>query len=215
MSEQVLELIRVRKSVKPTEEMGSVRGIVSELRVLATSLRPSAQNGNTRAQNELSIIETQLNATQKLLAEQTKACTALEKEVDQFIHVVNTRLEYYRQLQQVSDMVVPNDGPNDEVTLTRMLVGETKHEQKIATAKSKRRYLLHLRMEAANPQEQRICVICRDTFEVGALTVCGHQYCKECIGLWWSGESNPRRNYAHGRTDPEKHIVIVLSAKRS
>lgn len=62
--------------------------------------------------------------------------------------------------------------------------------KKIAVLKSKRRYLEHLRLEASNPQEQRICVICKETFEVGSLTVCGHQYCKECIGMWWSAHRN-------------------------
>ncbi|TVY36568.1 putative ATP-dependent helicase [Lachnellula subtilissima] len=137
-----------------------------------------------------SIIDTQLNATQKQLAEQTKANTALEKELDQFTNVMNTRLEYYKQLQQVSDMVAPLEEQNKEVLLNRLLKDEEKLARKIASAKSKRRYLVHLKMEAANPQEQRICVICRDSFEVGALTVCGHQYCKECIGLWWSAHRN-------------------------
>ena len=61
-----------------------------------------------------------------------------------------------------------------------MLDDEDKLSRKIATAKSKKTYLEHLKMEAANPEEQRICVICREIFEIGALTVCGHQYCKEC-----------------------------------
>jgi E3 ubiquitin-protein ligase SHPRH len=87
-----------------------------------------------------------------------------------------------------SDMVAPYDGPNTEKVLAKMLEEEEKLSRKIATAKSKRRYLDHLRTEATNQQEQRICVICRETFDVGALTVCGHQYCKECIRLWWSGK---------------------------
>ncbi|EHK99867.1 putative Uncharacterized ATP-dependent helicase [Glarea lozoyensis 74030] len=87
---------------------------------------------------------------------------------------------------QVSDMVAPYEGPNNDKTLGKWLKEEEKLVTKIAQAKSKRRYLLHLKMEAANPQEQRICVICREGFEIGALTVCGHQYCKECIQLWWS-----------------------------
>ncbi|TVY73430.1 putative ATP-dependent helicase [Lachnellula suecica] len=188
--QKTLELLAIRQQIKPTKEMGSVRGIISELRGLATSLRADAQNGNARAQNELSIIETQLHATQKQLADQLKASTALEKEIDQFISVMNTRLEYYKQLQQVSDMVAPYEGPNNETVLNRFLAEEAKLAQKLATAKSKRRYLVHLRADAANPHEQRICIICRDNFEVGALTVCGHQYCKECIGLWWSAHRN-------------------------
>jgi E3 ubiquitin-protein ligase SHPRH len=185
--EKTNELLRTRQQAKPTREMGSVRGTVSELRALATSLRPDTENGNIRAQNEYAIVDKQLKSIQKMLSEQTTTTTALEKEVELFTSVMNTRLEYYRQLQQVSDMVAPYEGPNNERVITKMLEEEEKLAKKIAVAKSKRRYLDHLRLEATNPQEQRICVICRETFEVGALTVCGHQYCKECIRLWWSG----------------------------
>jgi E3 ubiquitin-protein ligase SHPRH len=183
--EKTIELFSIRNAIKPTQDMGSVRGLISELRGLATSLRA---NGSSRAQNELSIVQAQLNAVQKLLGEQTKVSTALEKEIEEFTAVMNTRLEFYKNLQQVSDMVAPYEGPNNETILGRMLTEEDKLKQKIATTKSKHRYLLHLKMENSNPQEQRICVICRDSFEIGALTVCGHQYCKECIKLWWHGK---------------------------
>jgi E3 ubiquitin-protein ligase SHPRH len=188
--EKTIELLNIRQQLKPTKEMGSVRGIVAELRALATSLRPDAENGNIRAQNEFAIVEKQLGLTQKHLSEQTKATIALEKEVELFTSVMNTRLEYYRQLQQVSDTVAPYEGPNNDKVLAKLLEDEERLARKVATAKSKRRYLEHLRMEAEHPQEQRICVICRETFEVGALTVCGHQYCKECIRLWWHSHHN-------------------------
>jgi E3 ubiquitin-protein ligase SHPRH len=186
--EKALELLHIRQKLKPTKEAGSVRGIVAELRALISSLKPDADRGSARAQNELSIVEKQLGITQKQLSEQTKATTALEKEVELLTKVMNTRLEYYRQLQQVSDTVAPYEGPNNERVVAKMLEDEEKLSRKVASAKSKRRYLQHLQMEASNPQEQRICVICRESFEVGALTVCGHQYCKECIRLWWSGK---------------------------
>jgi E3 ubiquitin-protein ligase SHPRH len=171
--EKTLELLNTRAQLKPTKEMGSIRAIVAELRALATSLRPDAENGSIRAENELSIVEKQLMATQKHLSEQNKVTAALEKEIELFTNVMNARLEYYRQLQFISDMVAPYEGPNTERVLAKMLEDEEKLTRKIATAKSKRRYLDHLRLEANNQQEQRICVICRETFEIGALTVCG------------------------------------------
>jgi E3 ubiquitin-protein ligase SHPRH len=194
--EKTIELLNARLQIKPTKEMGSLRGIVSDLRGLVTSLKPDAEGGNLRAQNELAIVEKQLSATQKQLNEQIKATVALEKEIEFFRSAMNTRLEYYRQLQQVSDMVAPYEGPINEVVRARMLEDEAKLAKKVATAKSKRRYLDHLRLEASNPQEQRICVICRETFEIGALTVCGHQYCRDCIGLWWHSEFSILRSHS-------------------
>lgn len=183
--EKTLELLELREKLRVPRETGSIRGIVAEFRALATSLRPDSGIGSARVLQELSIVENQLNKTQKQLTLQTKATAALEKELELFTNVMNTRLEYYRQLQQVSDSVAPYEGPINDQVLKTLLDTEAKLSQKVATAKSKRRYLEHLRQEASNPQEQRICIICRETFEVGAITVCGHQYCKECIGEWW------------------------------
>jgi E3 ubiquitin-protein ligase SHPRH len=78
----MIEMLGIRREIKPARTLGSVRGFVAELRTLATSLRPNAENGNARAQNELTIVEKQLKDTQKQLSEQMKVTAALEKEVE-------------------------------------------------------------------------------------------------------------------------------------
>ncbi|KAH8598130.1 E3 ubiquitin-protein ligase [Bisporella sp. PMI_857] len=188
--EKTIALLRIRAELRPVNTMGSVRGIVAALRALVQTLRIDAEMGNTRAQNELSIVEKQLDITQTQSSKQAKATTGLEKELDLFTTLMNARLDYYRQLQQLSDSVAPLEDSVDQNILPKMLEDEESLSRKIAAAKSKRKYLEHLRMEVENPQEQRICVICRETFEIGALTVCGHQYCKECIRLWWHSHHN-------------------------
>lgn len=35
-----------------------------------------------------------------------------------------------------------------------------------------------------------MCVICQTTFATGVLTVCGHQFCKECMALWFKAHHN-------------------------
>lgn len=35
-----------------------------------------------------------------------------------------------------------------------------------------------------------MCVICQTPFTVGVLTVCGHQFCKECMMLWFKAHRN-------------------------
>ncbi|KAL3428315.1 SNF2 family domain-containing protein [Phlyctema vagabunda] len=199
--QKTLELLGTRAEIKPPKELGSLRGVVSELRTLATSLRLEAENGSNRSQNELSIVETQLKTVQKQFSEQTKSALALEKELELFTAVSNSRIEYYRQLQEVSDMVIPWEEPDNEDAFQRLVQDEGRLVQKVATSKAKRRYLLHLRDESANPNEPRFCVICRETFDVGALTVCGHMYCRNCIKEWWSSH----------RTCPicKKHLILA------
>jgi E3 ubiquitin-protein ligase SHPRH len=154
--EKMLELLEMRKQLKPPNDMGSIRGIVGELRELASSLRPDAENGSGRAQNELSIVEKNLTLVQKQLSEQMKLAAALDKEIGQCGILMNSRMDYYRQLQQVSDMVTKYEGPKNERVIAKLLEDEERLQRKIATARSKRRYLEHLRMEAKAPQEQRV-----------------------------------------------------------
>ncbi len=35
-----------------------------------------------------------------------------------------------------------------------------------------------------------MCIICQSTFSIGVLTVCGHQFCKECSTLWFKSRHN-------------------------
>ena len=167
--------------LKPKKEMGSLKRIAAELRSLATSLKLDAENGNTRAQHELLLVEEQLAITQKQLSEQMKVIVALEKEVELFTSVMNARVDFYRQLQQISDLVAPYEKEISDRAIGLMLDQEAKFERKIASLNSKRRYLLHLKEEASNPNQRRTCVICRDNLEAAALTVCGHVFCSICI----------------------------------
>ncbi len=50
--------------------------------------------------------------------------------------------------------------------------------------------VLHLKQAETGSEEQRMCVICQSTFSIGVLTVCGHQFCKECITLWFRAHRN-------------------------
>ena len=129
-------------------------------------------------------------------AEQAKTVTALEQEVALFRDTMNQRLEYYRALQKISDTVRPyqpedylGEGGGDEADLHRKMREEERRSAKISSLLAKRRYLLHLRDEhdlTSTNQSQRICTICQGDFENGTLTVCGHQFCKDCIRLWWN-----------------------------
>ncbi|RYP52843.1 hypothetical protein DL768_002092 [Monosporascus sp. mg162] len=191
--EKVLELLQRRQESKPAREDGSFRGIVSGLRELATKLRHDAADGSDRARVELEIVQKQLNLIQHQVAEQNKAAAALERELDRFTSAMNARIEYYRQLQAVSDTVaVREQGENEDTdTIMKNLLNEEQSAQRRFTAaQSKHRYLLHLKEAGQTPNEPKICVICQSDFTIGVLTVCGHQFCKECMGLWFKAHHN-------------------------
>ncbi|KKK24756.1 hypothetical protein AOCH_002221 [Aspergillus ochraceoroseus] len=185
-----LEIMNTRSELKPDPTLGSLRGIITELRSLGTSLEWQANQGSSRARAELEIITLVLKNVGQIATEQTKVAAGLEREVELFRDTMNHRIEYYRQLQQISDTVAPYDEesagkPLDEALFNSKLMQEETVDAKISSLKAKRRYLIHLRDESGPDESSKICIICQTSFEIGVLTVCGHKYCKDCLRLWW------------------------------
>lgn len=70
------------------------------------------------------------------------------------------------------------EGRQDDVEESQQLQQiESRLVAKVASLRAKARYLLHLRSETNDGDTGKICVICQQSFEIGALTVCGHQFC--------------------------------------
>ena len=185
--ETILALFEIRNKFRARQdEIGSVRGLVQEARALESAMQ--WQGGNSRAETEAAILQQHIAALQVVFNDYTKALLRLEKEVDIFRSTQNARLQFYKQLQDVSDAVVPyKEELDDELDLPALELTMAKEEQQnttLAQLKTKHRFLLHLR-DDTGAEGPKICVICQCSFENGVLTVCGHQYCKECIGHWW------------------------------
>ena len=192
--ELMQRLLNLRINVKPGEELGSIRGFITELRAIKTTLRVQEERGSSRAIAELGIINKALETLQLDVAAQSKAVVGLEREVEMFRDTMNARLEYYRQLQTISDAVAPYEEVVDDDALRAAIIKiketEVRLQAKIATLKARGRYLMHLRAESTIEDVQRKCIICQEQFEIGALTSCGHSYCKECLRLWWNAHRN-------------------------
>ncbi|MCJ1276785.1 hypothetical protein MMC21_004592 [Puttea exsequens] len=188
--ELLQQLLAIRTQLKPHKDVGSVRGLITEIRELKTGLRNSAERNNSRAAAELLIISNVLSKLQQISIEQMKAVMGLDREIELFKDAMNQRLEYYRQLQAVSDTVAPHEVEMTEAdradTLLRKKAQEAKMIRRIASMKSKGRYLVHLRAEDGDCEAQKTCIICTAPFENGILTSCGHSYCVDCIRYWWS-----------------------------
>ena len=182
--ELMRSLLLRRQALKPTQDMGSLRRLLAELRTMKTILRAHEERGSSRAHVEAAIVNSALYRLQNDLTEQTKAVTELDNEVSLYRDAMNTRLEYYRQLQIISDAVAPLEEDMNETKMIEMDRAEAKSRSKIATLKSRARYLVHLQ-EDSSDDTQKKCIICQDWFEIGTLTSCGHTYCKECLNLWW------------------------------
>ena len=185
-----LKLAASRQRHKPMGELGSIKGLLTELRELKASLKAHAGQGASQIDGEVTDLVSLLEVVQEISNSQGKLSAALEKQSELFTDTMNARLEYYKQLQRISDTVMPlevdyTDSEREDV-LSKMQEGESKIEAELAKLKSKARYLMHLREEASMTSSvpSRICVICRSEFEEGFLTSCGHVYCCGCLQTW-------------------------------
>jgi E3 ubiquitin-protein ligase SHPRH len=146
--EKLIELLKIRETIKPPfvegDPMTSMRGLVSELRALSAKLRQEATTGSTRAANELAVVSDLLKSTLSHQSEQSKAELAMEKEIERFMDTLNARIDFYRQLQEVSDMVAEYKG-SLEVDALHAALGsaqglEERLQTKLAAVKAKHRY---------------------------------------------------------------------------
>lgn len=192
--ELMKKLLVTRQRLLPDEGVGSVRSIISELRELRTTFRSQLEKGNTRAGIELQLLNLLIQAMRDISDLQSKVVVQLEPELEMLKNTVDSRLEYYKQLQHISDTVAPfeEDLSDEEFgrLMRKMEDDEVKLRDRIATLKARGRYLIHLRDENLSSDTQRQCIICREQFERGVLTSCGHSYCAECIRLWWQSHKN-------------------------
>lgn len=185
--ELLLKLLAIRNKLRgPKDGYVSVRGLIQEARALESSMQ---WQGSGRSASERALVMQHLSALQRVFTDYTKALEGLEKEMVLFRELQNQRLEFYRQLQELSDAVAPYkeelDASLDLAAFAVVLQKEERLTRTLAQLKTKHRFLVHLRDESGNQSAPKICVICQCSFENGVLTVCGHQYCKECIHHWW------------------------------
>lgn len=146
--EKFLELVAACEAVKPPfvegDPLSSVRGVVLELRSLSAKLRHEEATGNSRSAHELLVVSNLLKVAVELQTEQTKAVAVMDRELDRFMVTLNARIEYYRQLQAVSDMVGEYEGSLEEDALVIALQSVRRQEDiletKLAAATAKHRY---------------------------------------------------------------------------
>ncbi|KAF2156784.1 hypothetical protein K461DRAFT_272867 [Myriangium duriaei CBS 260.36] len=186
--ELLRQLLAERKTLKQKDDgLISIRGLLHEARSLESSLQ-WLEGRSARSQSEIHLVRRFMQHLQTLNDGYNKLQPQFVKDQELFKAAMNQRLEFYRQLQQISDAVAPYkeelDDEFDQIAFDGAATRHEQHEKQRATLQSKQRFLVHLR-DQSNNDDERICVICQSTFEQGVLTVCGHQFCKECINLWW------------------------------
>ncbi|KAF2441144.1 hypothetical protein P171DRAFT_434827 [Karstenula rhodostoma CBS 690.94] len=192
--ELLLQLAQERGKLRSKPQHGSLKGVVASARQLITSLQYRADTGDKRAAAELAIAQNYFSQIQKMFTTENELTADLEKEQEQFRLTMNLRLEFYRQIQHISETVEDYKDEMDETFDVRAYARETGliaiRKTKIQGFKVRQTYLHNLRVSATEPQGERRCDVCFEPYDLGVLTTCGHKYCRDCMFTWWKVNHN-------------------------
>ncbi|KXT00986.1 hypothetical protein AC578_8198 [Pseudocercospora eumusae] len=182
-----LDLYTIRNKLRSRRNVvGSIRSLIQEARSLEVT---SQFGGGSRLVTEGALIQGHIDALQAVFSAYTKALAGLDKELELFRTTQNQRVEFYKQLQDLSDSVAPYkdelDPSLDHDALAIAMHKEEQSSSKLRQLQMKDRFLTNLREEDNGQSGPRTCIICISTFERGVLTICGHTFCKECLQQWF------------------------------
>lgn len=143
----------------------------------------------------------------RISAENEKTCQAIiQRQLNTvFNPVFNSRVEYFKQLQQISDTVQNSAYPDTHTDLDDDKI--TSHlkfhldflasvNNTLLRLSSRQSYLNSLvrldHKEGENREvkdgglDEPLCLICQSEIIVGSLAPCGHRFCKLCLNEWLS-----------------------------
>ncbi|KAH8149060.1 uncharacterized protein LAJ45_07036 [Morchella importuna] len=187
------EMMARREALRLPEQVAcrSVKAGIAELRHKVAGFRGAGGGGGGRLAMQRELVEVEMGVLAEVVGVQMEVNKKLSNEIEFFRNVTNARKEYYSQMQAISDTVAPFEPevffPRsvriDDALFQKLLNEEKALAEKITRAKSKLRYLVHLKGKGV--EEEQECLICKETYEIGILTSCGHSYCKECMVEWY------------------------------
>lgn len=183
-----------RKLVKPNSK-SSFQDLLYEIRDIETNLKDEEKIGSSSAHVEMNVLEEMGHRLRNIFDNQKLAQVLFQKEVSVNCNAVfNARIDYFKQLQQISDSVkMPQynlnidylDHDRVEYMLQNYERGSKVTSRELDRSITKYKYLKTLTKEGVEPDDDDyMCIICRSDITIGSLTSCGHKYCKDCLEHW-------------------------------
>lgn len=192
------ELQNKRVKAKPDLKV-SFEELLQEARLLEIELRD-----NYKVNSQAEVFEEIVHVLRNVFDNEKIAQSLLQKELNTtFNAIFNARVEYFKQLQQISDSVQTKAFSFvQEEMQPQVIDGEFQllftylsgARNKLTRGMTRYRYLATLipqeekikqeNLEQTDSQEEVICIICQSPITVGSLTSCGHKFCKACLDEW-------------------------------
>ncbi|GAA6018304.1 hypothetical protein JCM10207_000797 [Rhodosporidiobolus poonsookiae] len=188
---QPADVLRYELLVERLESKGEDREFFepTPIRHLIKTLKERSEE--TESAKEEAIMNRERARLSALIGGLEKVADRLRAELEDLNKAFNVRLNYYRNLQAISDEVADPDmgaknwaGLENEIAALR--ADENDLALSIAAKQTRRRYLDSLNNPDEVDEEERTCPICADFFHQGILTNCAHLTCANCFRRWYA-----------------------------
>ncbi|KAG8882452.1 hypothetical protein FRB98_003695 [Tulasnella sp. 332] len=141
-------------------------------------------NNLTGKDQEVQIAKGESLRLRRIIAQQNR----LANEQAPFRTAFNSRISYFRQLQELSDTVMEfNLGEKTHKTATEDIIAEIGAlENSTRVNGARHRFLEYMQNSSKDEanEEARECGICNCDFDTGILLACGHLFCADCLRAW-------------------------------
>ncbi|KIJ47249.1 hypothetical protein M422DRAFT_249098 [Sphaerobolus stellatus SS14] len=178
------QLANERKALRSRHETQPLKAMMVKLSEIGN------RAGNRSEENY--IAKEEGKRLREVITQQTGFMEKLEIELASFRKVFNDRIQYFRQLQELSDTVMDAEWEG----YIQEAIDATKAEEdalvtNINLKRAQGRHLENISKEQQEDMEEaRECTFCQSTFTVGLITPCAHIFCERCLLQWIKARHN-------------------------
>ncbi|EJD05157.1 uncharacterized protein FOMMEDRAFT_81201 [Fomitiporia mediterranea MF3/22] len=202
------ELTEKRKAAKADHDGKALKSIFVQLQQVAGSY--------VNEKDPEKIIAKQWITNLKLIMkEQSFFHEKLDADLAPLRKAFNDRIQYFRQLQELSDSVrdVDWEGSIDDA-IEKTHVDEDTTDKNINERRARQRYLRNLTENEGDEEDEKCCILCRCEFVRGFMTQCAHVYCEDCLKAWFSRGVGRACPICRVAIDPDQLQRITLEEKK-
>ncbi|KAI0321149.1 SNF2 family N-terminal domain-containing protein [Amylostereum chailletii] len=179
------ELTLARREIMSRVEGSAIKSVLVDLTAVVAKIPGDDNPEKVVAKEGIAMLR-------QLMTEQATINDKIEMDLKQFRRAFNERIQYFRQLQEISDSVVEVEWDGSAASAieeSRTLQGEL--DGKINTGRARQRYLDNLAQshEQGQDEDEDGCILCKCEFNRGYITQCAHVFCEDCMKSWLNRHS--------------------------
>ncbi|KAL7754181.1 hypothetical protein RI367_000162 [Sorochytrium milnesiophthora] len=175
--DDTLNLKQIRQQSHGTPSLGSLLAPQRQLHMLRRTVQDTPEEP---------IVNALYTEVSNVIRDQVKVIVTMEQELRFLRQCYNDRVEYFRQLQRISDTVQLPEFVAPEDIIAEKAELEQAAARRLPQLLARKKYVHHLLQASLVPADKpsHDCLICTSAFTHGSMTPCGHIFCHSCITLW-------------------------------